>query len=114
MQAIHDHIIAENDRSTRASDLIVKVINWADKRALLKPENTKAQMLKVMEELGETASALNKGKQAEIIDGIGDTLVTLIILSAQLGYDPTACLQIAYDEIANRKGKMVNGVFIKE
>ncbi len=114
MKPIHEHIIAENNRSTHASDLIVKVINWADKRALLKPENVKSQMLKVMEELGETASAINKGKRSEIIDGIGDTFVTLIILSAQLGFDPTACLSFAYAEIAERKGKLVDGVFIKE
>ncbi|WP_416340717.1 helix-turn-helix domain-containing protein [Streptococcus salivarius] len=31
-----------------------------------------------------------------------------------LDLDVTECLSIAYEEIKNRKGKMVNGTFIKE
>ncbi len=31
-----------------------------------------------------------------------------------LGLDITECLQVAYDEIKDRKGKMVDGIFIKE
>jgi NTP pyrophosphatase (non-canonical NTP hydrolase) len=71
-------------------------------------------MLKVMEEVGETTGALLKGKEDELKDGIGDILVTVIILSQQLGYSPTECLQLAYDEIADRKGKTIDGVFVKD
>jgi NTP pyrophosphatase (non-canonical NTP hydrolase) len=68
-----------------------------------------------MEELGETAGAIAKNKAtAEIMDGIGDTFVTLIILSYQMGLEPTDCLEAAYNEIKNRKGNTVNGVFIKD
>ena len=68
-----------------------------------------------MEELGETAGAIAKMKATdEIMDGIGDTFVTLIILSYQLGLEPTDCLQHAWDEIKDRKGRTENGVFIKE
>jgi hypothetical protein len=48
------------------------------------------------------------------MDGIGDTFVTLIILSYQMGLNPTECLEVAYTEIKNRKGNTVNGVFIKD
>ena len=58
--------------------------------------------------------ALLKGKEDEIKDGIGDSFVTLIILAQQLGYSPTECLQLAYDEIADRKGKTIDGVFVKD
>lgn len=46
--------------------------------------------------------------------GIGDTLVTIIVLAHQLDLDVTECLSIAYEEIKNRKGKMINGTFVKE
>lgn len=96
------------------NELEIKVRNWAIERGIDKPENAPKQMLKVMEEVGETAGALLKGKENEIKDGIGDSFVTLIILAQQLGYTPAECLQLAYDEIADRKGKTVGGVFVKE
>ena len=90
------------------------ILDWAKQRDLIKQENAPKQFLKVAEELGELASAIAKKDEEEIADAIGDTLVTLIILSAQLEFDPIACLNIAWDEIKDRKGKTVNGVFIKE
>lgn len=96
------------------TDLEIKVRNWAIERKIDKRENAPKQMLKVMEEVGETAGAFLKNKENEIKDGIGDSFVTLIILCQQLGYTPTECLQLAYDEISDRKGKTVNGVFVKD
>ena len=94
--------------------LIDNVIEWAKNKNILVPENANKQMLKVMEEVGETAGALAKNKQEEIKDGIGDSFVTLIILSQQLGLEPADCLEAAWNEIKNRTGKTVNGVFIKD
>ena len=51
---------------------------------------------------------------AIVIDGIGDVLVTLIIVAEQLGLTLTECLAVAYLEIKDRKGRLVNGTFIKE
>ena len=96
------------------NELEISVRNWAIEKGIDKPENAPKQMLKVMEEVGETDGALLKNKEDEIKDGIGDSFVTLIILCQQLGYSPTECLQLAYNEIENRKGKTVNGVFVKE
>ena len=45
--------------------------------------------------------------------GIGDVVVTLIILAMQNDMDLYECLNFAYDEIKGRTGKMVNGVFVK-
>tara|TARA_Y100001954_G_scaffold133526_1_gene142642 strand:+ start:3252 stop:3545 length:294 start_codon:yes stop_codon:yes gene_type:complete len=95
-------------------ELIKNVKIWAEEKNLLKKENTQAQMLKVLEEVGETAGALLKNKNQEIIDGLGDSFVTLIILCYQLEIEPKKCLQVAWDEIKNRKGKTVNGTFIRE
>ena len=70
--------------------------------------------LKVLEEVGETAGAMLKKKDIEIIDGLGDSFVTLIILCYQLGLEPKECLESAWNEIKDRKGKTVNGTFIRE
>ena len=95
-------------------DLIYNVKMWAEEKNLLKKENSHAQMLKVLEEVGETAGAILKNKNQETIDGIGDSFVTLIILCYQLELEPKDCLETAWNEIKNRKGKTVNGTFIRE
>jgi NTP pyrophosphatase (non-canonical NTP hydrolase) len=95
-------------------ELEMRVADWAIQRGLVKRDNAPKQMLKVMEEVGELASAIAKDNEEETIDAIGDVLVTIIILSAQLELSPWDCLESAYKEIANRKGKTVSGVFIKE
>lgn len=96
-------------------ELIDNITQWADDRGILVPNNAPQQTMKIMEELGETAGAILKNKEkSEIIDGIGDTLVTVIILAKQLGLDPTECLESAWNEIKDRKGKTVDGTFIKE
>lgn len=97
-----------------ADELIQSVELWADQRGLLVPENRSRQMLKVMEEVGETSAALARGNRRELKDGIGDSIVTLIILAAQSGFTATECLEAAYNEIKDRKGKTVDGVFVKE
>ena len=70
-------------------------------------------MLKVVEETGEVAAALARNDQDALRDGIGDVAVTIIILALQNDMDLYECLNLAYDEIKGRTGKMVNGVFVK-
>jgi NTP pyrophosphatase (non-canonical NTP hydrolase) len=96
------------------NELITNVIGWAEDKDILKAENAPKQMLKVVEEVGETAGALLKNNRDELIDGIGDSFVTLIILSMQLGVHPSECLEAAWNEIKDRKGETKNGVFIKK
>ena len=92
---------------------LVKI--WAEEKGILKSENARNQMLKVFEEVGELSGSIAKNKpQEDVIDAIGDSFVTLIILSYQLGLEPSECLRVAYEVIAKRKGTTVNGVFIKE
>jgi len=95
-------------------ELILQVGNWAFDKGLVKRENASKQMIKVMEEVGETAGALLKGNETELKDGIGDSFVTLIILAEQLGYTPQECLEAAWEEIKNRKGETKDGVFVKD
>ncbi len=86
---------------------------WARDRGLDAADPTK-QMLKLAEEFGELAEGLAKNKPEQVEDSIGDMFVVMTILSLQLGLDIEDCVQKAYNEIKDRKGKMVNGVFIKE
>lgn len=96
-------------------ELIDNITQWADDKGILVSDNAPKQSMKIMEELGETMGAILKGKKTdEVIDGIGDIFVTVIILSKQLGLDPTECLESAWNEIKDRKGKTVNGTFIKQ
>ncbi len=91
-----------------------KVIEWAKERGLINPENAPKQFMKLTEEVGELASAMLKKDPYETIDAIGDISVVLIILCEQLGLDYEECLESAYNEIKDRKGKLVDGSFIKE
>lgn len=98
--------------------LIDKINEWADSRGL-KQADSKIQWMRITEEVGEIRDVLLKPTkftepQAALKDAIGDTLVTIIVLAHQLDLDVTECLGIAYDEIKNRKGKMINGTFVKE
>ena len=86
---------------------------WAIDKGLDKAEPSK-QALKFFEEACEVAAALARDDMDEFKDAVGDTVVTLIILAQQKGYTLQECLQTAYDEIKNRTGKMVDGVFIKK
>ena len=86
---------------------------WSIDRNLHTQDPTK-QALKSLEELGEMAKALLKNDQDELIDAVGDTYVTLVILCQQLGIELSVCVNTAYGEIKDRKGKLVDGTFIKE
>lgn len=101
-------------RATASFDILIEnVIGWAKDKDILKIENAPKQLLKVLEEIGETSGALLKSKKDEVKDGIGDSFVTLIILAKQLGLDPAECLEAAWNEIKDRKGNTVEGVFVK-
>ena len=87
--------------------------HWATVRGLDVADPNK-QMLKLMEEVGELAEGLAKDNRYQVIDSIGDVYVVLTILSMQLNLDVKGCVLKAYEEIKDRKGKMVNGVYVKE
>jgi NTP pyrophosphatase (non-canonical NTP hydrolase) len=104
-------------------ELSSRVLIWANERGIFDNSedlNEKwkyralAQLDKTQEELNETIEAVKQEDEAEIRDGIGDILVTIIIASKMLGEDPERCLEIAYNEIKNRTGKMVDGKFVKD
>ena len=96
------------------SELVALIQNWAWDRNLIDGSTPNAQMLKLMEEVGELAGGVCKDKADVIKDSIGDVFVVLTIIAAQMGWSIEECVQAAYNEIKERKGKMVDGVFVKE
>ena len=87
---------------------------WAKERDLYAKGDPKTQYIKLMEETGEIGRAILKNDTDEIIDGIGDAVVVLTNLAELVGVPIEECIQAAYDVISKRKGKMINGTFVKE
>ena len=87
---------------------------WAEERGLYNQGDPKTQTLKLMEEAGEICRAVLKKDEPEIIDGIGDCVVVLTNLAHLCDTSIEDCIEAAYDEIKDRKGKMDNGTFKKD
>ena len=86
---------------------------WAKDKGLYEEGDPKTQYIKLMEEAGEVGRAILKEDTAEIIDGIGDMVVVLTNLAELAGVPIEDCIQEAYNVINKRKGKMINGTFVK-
>lgn len=100
------------------TDLIDKVNEWAISHGLDK-SNPRIQWMKVTEEVGEIRDVFLRPSDFEnpewsLKDAIGDSIVTLIVLCLQLGYDFEECLSIAYNEIKDREGIMIDDNFVKK
>ncbi len=92
-----------------------EIVRWAEQRKIIPNSTPQAQLLKTMEELGELTRATIKNQQEEVIDGVGDVMVTLIIYCALKDINLVDCMEVAYDAIKHRKGTLnSNGVFVKE
>tara|TARA_R110000851_G_scaffold302870_2_gene460315 strand:- start:214 stop:510 length:297 start_codon:yes stop_codon:yes gene_type:complete len=94
------------------NDLFNKVIQWADDRNIIKGGSAKDQCLKLVQEVGELSDSLCKGKSP--IGDIGGCMVVLAIIAEQHDLSVTECLEHAYSDIKDRKGMMIDGVFVKE
>ena len=105
--------IYQNLEVEKSQDRFQKIRDWADERGLYDKGDTKTQFCKLMEEAGELGRAVLKDNQAEFVDAIGDMVVVLTNMAMLGGTSIETCIDAAYDEIKNRKGKMVNGTFVK-
>ena len=95
--------------------LIENVEAWAGDRGITQNSNPQSQLMKTVSELGELADATLKGDRDGIIDGIGDTLVTLVIYAKLQGVTLEECLAAAYETIKDRRGYLTpGGVFVKQ
>ena len=111
------------------------VLEWADDKDLLHSKNADVQFGKFIEEVFEFKTEFDvwnlykKFKHDENIEQdfsieeierwknlkleMGDIFVTLIILCEDLEIDPVVCLEMAYKKISKRRGRTINGTFVK-
>lgn len=90
------------------------VLDWAKDKGILEKATVTGQALKTLEECNELIDAIDKENKAEIIDALGDILVTIIIQAEMQGVSLMNCLYSAYNVIAKRTGKMIDGQFVKD
>ena len=91
-----------------------RVRQWAIDRNLIEGSKPKDQLAKGIEELGELAAGIIRGDMAKIEDSIVDEVVVMRIIAAQYGIDWDQCLEKGWDQIKDRKGWTIDGVFHKE
>ena len=133
-------MVAREKKSMNYEELSALVLQWGEDKGIFAKSTPLRQLDKTQEELDETKEALQKlasltdqeilseklltddpdtldleeDALAEAKDGIGDMLVTIILLAKMVDMDTVDCLQSAYDVIKKRTGKMVNGQFVKD
>ena len=100
--------------STEGDTIFDEIRTWAFNRGIYKSGDTKTQLIKLYEEVGELSQAVLKSDNDEFIDAIGDAVVVLTNLAELGGVRIEDCIESAYNEIANRSGSMVNGTFVKQ
>ena len=64
--------------------------------------------------MGELAKATLENDYDETVDAIGDMVVVLTNLAYLNGVHIETCIAEAYNVISKRKGKMINGTFVKD
>lgn len=114
------------------------VIQWAKDKGIFEKATRSTQCDKTIEEVIELKEATTKldllddlflddsveyytldhkienNANKEMKDAIGDVLVTLIIQAEMNGTSLDECLELAWDEIKDRTGKMIEGTFVKD
>lgn len=95
-------------------ELEVLVIEWAKEKGILEKATTMAQAMKTWEEVHELKDAIVNDDRDEIVDALGDILVTIIIQAEMQGLSLESCLESAYNVISRRTGKMIDGQFVKD
>ena len=95
-----------------SNDLENKIIQWHKDRNLIEGSTDVAQYTKLREEVDELG--VNIVMSQPVIDDIGDIIVVLINIAERNKLTLWECMYHAYNDIKYRKGKMVDGIFVKE
>ena len=112
-KAFIDQVINEVTIGNIEENRFDLIREWATERGIYKGGDSKTQYVKLMEEAGELAKALLERDEPEIIDAIGDMVVVLTNLAKLEGLNIEDCIDTSYSVIKKRKGKMINGTFVK-
>lgn len=90
------------------------VEEWAKEKGILEKATPFRQCDKTQEEVNELYKAILDNNKEEIADALGDILVTIIIQAKMQNMKLLDCLEGAYNIIAKRTGKMIDGQFVKD
>ena len=101
-------------QSLKLNKLHKQIVQWGYDKGIIQAGNPKAQWNKTLEEVNELKDAIEKNDKDAIKDAIGDSIVTLMLQAEIQKIELTDALQSVYDIISKRKGKMVDGTFVKE
>lgn len=119
---------------------IQKIASWHHDRNLVDGASDNSQFKKLFEEMIEVYMAINPGMQpgeaknnlialteelhtnnrikesdgSSLPDDIGDVNVVLINIAERNGLTVDSCLKQSYKDIKDRKGRMIDGVFVKQ
>lgn len=93
-------------------ELTKLIIQWHHDRNLINGSSNKDQVLKLTQELGELSDSVCKGN--DVKDDLGDMMVVMLNIMEREGVSMEECLLTAYNDIKDRKGKMIDGIFVKE
>ena len=107
--------MSPKDYQLENGDLITyceKIKQWHHDRNLIAGSDDKSQFAKLIQEAGELSDNICKGR--DVRDDIGDMIVVLINIAERNNVTLTECCKVAYNDIKHRKGKMIDGVFVKE
>lgn len=94
--------------------LHTQIVGWGYEKGIIQAANPMAQWNKTQEEVNELKEAIEKNDYEAISDAIGDSIVTLFLQAEMQKVNIVKCLSDVYDIISKRKGKLVNGTFVKE
>lgn len=96
-------------------ELEMLCIQWGEARGIVQNSSPEAQWGKTQEEVDELFEAINTNNRDAMKDAYGDILVTLIMGCATADIDLAECLELAYNEIKDRKGSLnTDGIWVKE
>jgi NTP pyrophosphatase (non-canonical NTP hydrolase) len=96
------------------NELQALVLAWATQKGIMEKATPARQCDKTLEEVQELSDAIFDNNKEEIIDALGDILVTIIIQAEMQGVSLVECLESAYNVISKRNGVMKDGQFVKD
>ncbi len=111
MSPLHYKLGATNISDTTISNLISKIMKWHEDRNLIEGSTDKDQVLKLQQELGELSDSVCK--QKDMKDDLGDMMVIMLNIMRRNNLTMEECLETAYIDIKDRKGRMIDGIFVK-
>lgn len=100
------------EENLSTDEYVKKIVGWHHDRNLIDGSTDKDQFAKLIQEAGELSDSICKGK--DVSDDIGDMMVVLLNIAERNKLSIKDCLAKAWDDIKDRKGRMIDGIFVKE